>query len=58
MSFKDLCNSCAAASPYHMPPKPIIEALPERESLTEKVINRPIPLALVFAIERGGTFNK
>ena len=58
MSFKDLIDSCEAASPYHMPPRSEIEAMPERDRLTEMVISRPVPPALYFAFQRGGTFNQ
>lgn len=57
MSFKDLIDSCEAASPYHMPPRAEtrdIEAKVASDRVAELAMGRPVPRALFFAIKRGG----
>ena len=55
MDIRKVVDCCEASSPER--PIPVeIRNRPPRD-VTEKVINRPLPLALLLALKRGGTFN-
>ena len=43
MAFKDLINSCEAASPYRMPSRKEIEEIGKKNA-TSPAVSRPTPL--------------
>lgn len=55
MDMRKVVDCCEASSPERPIPAEIRTKPPA--GVTEKVINRPIPIPLLLAIKRGGTFS-